>query len=343
MSFTLMARKKKRRNIERERAFLENGSRVLEKLIVSCNGRPTPIRSFSCEEIERATNNYDPRRIFHRDLLYEWYNGSFEGRMVSIKKYLKNFHEAVFTDIAISTKMSPHNNVLRLIGCCLETQIPTLVYESAANGSLAYRWEVSNSSLHGEQQQREPMAWQSKLKIAKEIAHAIAYLHTAFSRPIIHRDIKQGNIFIDEHDVAKLTDFSQSISIPEGETHIVDKHVIGTLGFVCPYYATTLRITEKIDVFSFGSFLLELTTGQRICHLVETADDEGMELEDYIENVTINEIVNLEIQAGERGAVVDQQAQAVKLALLCREKDPEIRPNMVDVTKELRKIERLVL
>lgn len=107
-----MARKKKkkeRRNIERERAFLENGSRVLEKLIVSCNGRPTPIRSFSCEEIERATNNYDPRRIFHRDSLYEWYNGSFEGRMISIKKYLRHRRDNIFTDIAISAKMSTHN------------------------------------------------------------------------------------------------------------------------------------------------------------------------------------------------------------------------------------------
>ena len=120
--------------------------------------------------------------------------------------------------------------------------------------------------------------------------------------------------------------------------------MIGSRGFVCPHYATTLLITEKIDVFSFGSLLLELTTGQRIYHLAKTADDEGVELEDYIENITINEIVNLAIQAGERGAVVEQQAQAaVKLALLCREKDPEIRPNMVDVTKELRKIERLVL
>ncbi|XP_030923334.1 non-functional pseudokinase ZED1-like [Quercus lobata] len=251
-----------------------------------------------------------------------------EGRMVSIKKYLKNFEETVFTDIAISAKMSPRNNVLRLIGC--------------SNGSLADRLEVSNSSLNGEQQQRESMAWQSKLKIAREIAHAIVSPHCVL-KTIIHRDIKQGNIFLDEHDVAKLTDFSESISIPDDEIHVVDKHVIGTLGFVCPYYGTTCRITEKIDVFSFGSFLLELTTGQRIYHLVETADDEGVELEDYIENVTINEIVNLAIQARERGAVVEQQAQAVKLALLCREKDPEIRPNMVYVTKEPRMIERLVL
>ena len=69
---------------EKERAFLENGSMLLEILIVSCNGRPPPIRSFSIEELELATNN-DPCHMFHRERLYE--NGSFEGRMVYIKKY----------------------------------------------------------------------------------------------------------------------------------------------------------------------------------------------------------------------------------------------------------------
>ena len=76
----------KKRDKERERGFLDNGSKLLEKLIASCNGRPIPIRSYSCEELERATNNYDASHIFHRDGKYEWYNGSFEGRMISIKK-----------------------------------------------------------------------------------------------------------------------------------------------------------------------------------------------------------------------------------------------------------------
>ena len=330
-----MARKKRDR--ERERAFLENGSMLLEKLIASCNDRPIPIRSFSCEEPECATDSYDPCRIFHRDSLIEWYNGSFEGRMVSIKKYLRHHQpEEIFTDIAISAKMSTHNNVLRLIGCCLEIQFPTLVYESAANGSIDGR------IYHDGAQQRETMAWQSRLKIAREIAHAIAYLHTGFSRPIIHRDIKPGNIFLDQHDVAKLTDFSHSISIPEGETHVEDDKVIGTSGFICPNYWATLYITEKADVFSFGSFLLELLTGQRLFHLAQTANDEGAELTDYIKNLAIMEIVNPATLAG-GGAGVEQQLQAVlQLALICRENDPEIRPNMVNVTKELRKIEGFI-
>ena len=115
------------------------------------------------------------------------------------------------------------------------------MYESAENGSLSGRFNVT-SDHDGAQHQREPLSWQSRLKIAGEIAHAISYLHTAFSRPIVHRDIKPGNVFLDQHDVAKLTEFSLSISIPEGETHVEDD-VCGTALFLCPNYATTSYIT----------------------------------------------------------------------------------------------------
>ena len=81
--------------------------------------------------------------------------------------------------------MSAHNNVLKPIGCCLETQSPILVYEFAANGTLANRIYVFSVT----QQQHQPMMWARRLKIAREIAHAISYLHTAFSRPIIHMTI----------------------------------------------------------------------------------------------------------------------------------------------------------
>ena len=333
----------KKRDKERERAFYENGSKLHEKLIASCNGRPIPIRSCSCEELERATNNYDASHIFHRDGKYEWYNGSFEGRMISIKKHLQHRRDDIFTDIAVSAKMSTHNNVLKLIGCCLETQIPISVYEYAANGSLRDRVNVTSHD-GAQQHQREPLSWQSRLTIAREIAHAISYLHTAFSRPIVHRSIKPGNVFLDQHGVAKLTEFSMSISIPEGETHVEDQ-VCGTIGFLCPHYIATQHITEKVDVYGFGSFLLELLTGQKLNVLLNTTDFFHVkDFENDRKRFTINEVVDPAILVGEEGSVVWQQLQAVlRLALICRKKDPEIRPDMVDVTKELRKIERFIL
>ncbi|KAK4587021.1 hypothetical protein RGQ29_023950, partial [Quercus rubra] len=254
--------------------------------------------------------------------------------MISIKKYFgHDDNDFLFTDIAVSAKMSTHNNVLKLIGCCLETQIPISLYESAANGSL--RGRVNH--------QREPLSWQSRLKIAREIAHAISYLHTAFSRPIVHRDITPTNVLLDQNDVAKLTDFSMSILIPEGETRVKD-FICGTKNFVCPHYLATGYITEKVDVYSFGSFLLELLTGQRLHELFSTTD--YLDVEDFENDrtrFTINEVVDPAILVGEEGSVVWQQLEAVlRLALICRKEDPAIRPDMIDVTKELRKIERFI-
>ena len=107
----------------------------------------------------------------------------------------------------------------------------------------------------------------------------------------------------------------------------------------------TNYITEKVDVYSFGSFLLELLTGQKLQYLFNTTDYFNVEdFENDRERFTINEVVDPAILVGEEGSVVWQQLQAVlRLALICRKKDPEIRPDMVDVTKELRKIERFIL
>jgi serine/threonine protein kinase len=323
---------------ERERAFLENGSRLLEELIVSCNGRPPPIRSFSIKELRRATNNYDPCRMFHDDGYFKWYSGSFEGRMVYIKKFSRQeTGDAVFTDIAICSKMSAHNNVLKLVGCCLESPIPISVYESATNGTLDSRIRVSSH-----QQQRQSITWQSRLKIAKDIAHTISYLHVAFSRPIVHRDIKSRHIFLDQNDVAKLADFSLSIEIPEDQDHVED-HVRGTIGFLCPTYLSKRRITEKTDTFSFGVLLLELLTGQRSFDLNRLANDEDVMLIDHVKNHATNEIVDPALLVGEGGAGMEQQLEAVlRLALICTERDPERRPTMTDVTKELIRIERSI-
>ncbi|KAF5463092.1 hypothetical protein F2P56_019035 [Juglans regia] len=316
---------RKERESERERAFIENGSRVLEKLVSTCNGKPIPIRTFSFAELSNATNNFDPQLVICKLWLYQWYKGYLEGRTISVKKAndadkMKvvftdlpiSVKEEVFTDLAISAKVSAHKNVLKLVGCCLETPIVILVYEFAGKGTLRDLILADN----------EPLTWESRLKMARESAHAISYLHTAFSRPIIHTDIGLHNIFIDCHGVPKLTGFSHSLIIPEGETHVKDAsdewQLPRTTRTLCPNYRETRCITEKTDVYSFGGTLSQI--------------------------FNINTMVDPVILAGElRGAGVEQQFQAVRnLALRCKEKDPMQRPTMVDVSKELRRIEKSI-
>ncbi|KAK9187145.1 hypothetical protein WN944_018536 [Citrus x changshan-huyou] len=73
-------------------------------------------------------------------------------------------------------------------GCCLETEVPILVFEFVACGTLADRIHDPNGS------QLEPFLMKHRLKVAMEIANAVAYLHVGFSRPIVFRDIKPSTV-----------------------------------------------------------------------------------------------------------------------------------------------------
>ena len=71
--------------------------------------------------------------------------------------------------------MSNHGSVLKLLGCYLETPIPTLVYEFLAMECLDDRIVPDTKGTHSQH-----LTWKTRLKISFEIANFISYLHTAF-------------------------------------------------------------------------------------------------------------------------------------------------------------------
>lgn len=120
-----------------------NNKVLLEKLIASSNGNYNPIRDFSFQELTTATNNYDRERIIIQESGYILYKGVLNARAVSILKFGENYnsdnqYKFCFNNIVFGSQMS-HKNILKLIGCCLETQIPILVFESIELGTLADR------------------------------------------------------------------------------------------------------------------------------------------------------------------------------------------------------------
>ncbi|CAH2051722.1 unnamed protein product [Thlaspi arvense] len=129
--------------------------------------------------------------------------------------------------------MSNHNNFLKLFGCCLEFRFLVFVFEYAELGVL--NWQ-GDAMVNGED---AVLPWSVRLKIAKEIANAVTYLHTAFPKIIIHRHIKVTNIFLDKNWTTKLSDFSLAITLPEGESRIEVEGVQGTLGYLDPLYNST--------------------------------------------------------------------------------------------------------
>ncbi|RVW36171.1 Wall-associated receptor kinase-like 2 [Vitis vinifera] len=105
-----------------------------------------------------------------------------------------------------------HRNVVKLLGCCLETEVPLLVYEFIPNGTLS-------EHIHG-QNEEFPITWEMRLRIATEVVGALSYLHSTASIPIYHRDIKSTNILLDDKYRAKVADFGISKFVAIDQTHL---------------------------------------------------------------------------------------------------------------------------
>ena len=326
---------------------MKNGSLLLEKLVSSLNGKSNPIRNFSIKELEQATNRYSSSLIFDSWTYSDWYKGSLEGRFLSVRK----FHDAydgildcVIKEITFGTQLSTHKNVLKLLGCCLETKIPVLVYEYPTNG-LEPLYDSIHPSTDGKSS-RQHLLWNRRLRIAGEIANVITYLHTAFSTPIIHREVTLSFFFLDQDCVPKLSNFFFAIALPKGKKYVVDR-VMGIEGFIDPEYKMTGMVTEKVDVFSFGKLLLELLTGQRTIDLGPSANDEEFlrldRIKTCLEDHKLDGFVDDRILPAGGEIHEEQQLLAVtKLALRCINTGAENRPTMLEIAKELRGIQRFV-
>ncbi|XP_022136397.1 proline-rich receptor-like protein kinase PERK4 [Momordica charantia] len=146
-----------------------------------------------------------------------------------------------------------HRHLVSLVGFCIAGGQRMLVYEFVPNNTLEHH-------LHGKG--LPVMDWPARLRIGIGSAKGLAYLHEDCHPKIIHRDIKSANILIDANFEAMVADFGLAKLSSDNHTH-VSTRVMGTFGYLAPEYASSGKLTEKSDVFSFGVMLLELITGKR--------------------------------------------------------------------------------
>ncbi|XP_027361614.1 proline-rich receptor-like protein kinase PERK4 [Abrus precatorius] len=156
-----------------------------------------------------------------------------------------------------------HRHLVSLVGYSIAGGQRMLVYEFIPNNTLEYH-------LHGKG--TPTMDWPTRMRIAIGSAKGLAYLHEDCHPRIIHRDIKAANVLIDDSFEAKVADFGLAKLTTDNNTH-VSTRVMGTFGYLAPEYASSGKLTEKSDVFSFGVMLLELITGKRPVDHTNTMDD----------------------------------------------------------------------
>ncbi|XP_047070625.1 wall-associated receptor kinase 2-like isoform X1 [Lolium rigidum] len=322
--------KKRKVAKKRQRYFMQNGGILLKQQMLS---RRAPLRIFTSGELEKATNKFSDNNIVGRGGFGTVYKGILSDQMVVAVKRSQRVDQSQveqFVNELVILSQVTHTNVVQLLGCCLEAEVPLLVYEFITNGALFHH--LHNTSV--------PMSWEDRLRIAVETASALAYLHLAAKTPIIHRDVKSSNILLDGSFTAKVSDFGASRPIPQNQTHVTTL-VQGTLGYMDPEYFQTSQLTEKSDVYSFGVVLIELLTRQK--PISDGQMDEVKSLAMYFSTLfhenRLLEIVDSQVaeEAGMRHVKTVAQ-----LALRCLRLKGEERPRMIEVAVELEALRRLM-
>ncbi|KAI5078670.1 hypothetical protein GOP47_0006341 [Adiantum capillus-veneris] len=236
----------------KRRYFIQNGGTQLQKLLLLGARGEESRKLFKVEELQAATKNYSSDMKLGAGGFGTVFKGVLaNGRVVAIKKSNKGVDPTqLLNELEIMVQIN-HKSIVKFLGCCLETVEPLLVYEYVSNGNLMENLREGNHII---------MNWGQRLKVARQTAEALAYLHGAAVPPILHRDVKSSNVLLDNNFDAKVADFGVSRLVPEGATHI-STAVQGTIGYLDPEYFQTLQLTEKSDVYSMGVMLVELITG----------------------------------------------------------------------------------
>ncbi|CAM0150320.1 unnamed protein product [Urochloa decumbens] len=320
---------KDRKRRMRTAFFDKNGGKILKGA--------AGINIFTEKQLKKFTNHYDT--LIGKGAFGLVFMGITDDKQrVAVKcsiKEDKELHgrdnlqqgEDIVNEITFQFR-NRHPNLVRLVGCCLETNIPVLVFEYISNGNL---YNLLHFGTHKE------LPLPTRLKIATGSAEALAYIHSHGDDDRVHGDVKSANILLDENLMPKVSDFGSSKLLS------VDRYaraVAADMIYVDPVYMKTERFVKKSDVYSFGMVLLELITrktvkyGQNRIHslpmdFVRSCKEKGNGREMY-------DIAILSHGDTQCHHCIECLDKIGALAVRCLKEDVDERPTMADVVDELR-------
>ena len=138
-----------------------------------------------------------------------------------------------------------HPNVCLFMGACLTPGKVRIVTELMKGDLEALLLDHSRE-----------LSLSTRIKMAKDAAQGMAWLH-GHVPPVYHRDLKAANLLYDDALKIKVCDFGLSETKPSGR-ELYDRQPKGTPLYMAPEVMKQKKITEKVDVYSFGIVLWEI-------------------------------------------------------------------------------------
>ncbi|CAI9088084.1 OLC1v1022320C1 [Oldenlandia corymbosa var. corymbosa] len=284
---------------------------------------------FTYKELRAATNDFSQSNKIGVGGFGAVYKGKLKsGHMAAIKVLSaesKQGAQEFLTEIRLISEIN-HENLVKLYGCCVEGDHRILVYNYLENNSLA-------KMLLDEWADKSQFDWRTRVKICIGVARGLAYLHEEVRPHIVHRDIKASNILLDKDLTPKISDFGLAKLFPEDKTHISTR-VAGTIGYLAPEYAVRGQLTRKADIYGFGVLLIEIVSGR--CNTDSRLPiDEQYLLEKTWQLFKERELVGLVDTSLNGDFDAEQACRVLKIALICTQDSPKLRPAMSNVVKML--------
>ncbi|KAK7261827.1 hypothetical protein RIF29_28148 [Crotalaria pallida] len=287
------------------------------------------VEIFSFETIVTATNNFSTANKLGEGGFGPVYKGILSDQLeVAIKRLSKSSGQGLieFKNEANVVAKLQHTNLVKLLGFCIERDERILVYEYMLNKSLDfYLFDSTIKNL---------LDWKKRLNIIGGIAQGLLYLHKYSRLKVIHRDLKAGNILLDEEMNPKISDFGMARIFGLRGSEENTNRVVGTYGYMSPEYAMNGVVSIKTDVFSFGVLLLEILSGKK--NNSRYHPDRPLNLIGYAwqlwnDDATLNLIDPSLNESCNRNEVV----RCIHIGLLCVQDQANDRPTMLEVVSFL--------
>ncbi|XP_071717562.1 U-box domain-containing protein 34-like isoform X2 [Rutidosis leptorrhynchoides] len=250
----LLAKEAYEREIAEVKAMKESSEK--QEIVDALFTKDKRYRRYTIDEIVVATDSFSKTKVIGEGAYGKVYKCNLDHIPVAIKVLWSDTSEKkreFLKEVEVLSQIS-HPHMVQLIGACPERGC--LIYEYMENGSLEDFISQKNKKYH--------LSWYARFRIAFEVACALTFLHNSKPDPVVHRDLKPGNILLDRNFVSKIGDVGMAKLItdvvPDNVTEYKDSVLAGTMYYIDPEYHRTGTIRPKSDLYAFGIIILQLLT-----------------------------------------------------------------------------------
>ncbi|KAA0042701.1 putative inactive receptor kinase [Cucumis melo var. makuwa] len=220
-----------------------------------------------------------------------------------------------------------HENVAELKAYYYSKDEKLMVYDFFGQGSVS-------AMLHGKRgEEKTPLDWDTRLRIAVGAARGIARVHAENGGKLVHGNVKSSNIFLNSQQYGCVSDLGLATI-----TSSLSPPISRAAGYRAPEVTDTRKATQASDVFSFGVVLLELLTGKSPIHA--TGGEEIVHLVRWVHSVVREEWTAevFDVELMRYPNIEEEMVEMLQIALSCVARIPDQRPKMPEIVKMIENV-----